>query len=198
MATEHRTHNQTAPERREAVIDAAITEFAERGLHGTATEDIARRAGISQPYIFRLFGTKKDLFLAAANRVCDRITAMFEQAASQAEADGVDVLEAMGTSFYQLIADREELLMMLHSFAAGADLEVQAVVRTRYEDLFEWVKRRAGIDGPAARGFFATGMLMSVARAMDAPRILGVPDWETLGRAGCPRMGITYPSTESE
>ena len=198
MATEQRTHNQTAPERREAVIGAAITEFAERGLHGTATEDIARRAGISQPYIFRLFGTKKDLFLAAANRVCDRIIAMFEQAATQAEADGVDVLDAMGASFYQLLTDREELLMMLHSFAAGADPEVQAVVRARYEDLFEWVKRRAGIDDPAARGFFAIGMLLSVVRAMDAPRILGFPDWEAFSRIDCPAMQLTFPFTQVE
>ena len=198
MLTEQRTHNQTAPERREAVIDAAITEFAERGLHGTATEDIARRAGISQPYIFRLFGTKKELFLAAANRVCDRITAMFDQAASQAEADGGNVLEAMAESFNQLLTDREELLMMLHSFAAGADPEVQAVVRARYEDLFERVKRRAGIDDSVARGFFAIGMLLSVVRAMDAPRILGFPDWEAFSRGDCPTMQITYPFIPTE
>ena len=193
MRTAQRTHNQTAPERRDAVIDAAITAFAERGLHGTATEDIARRAGISQPYIFRLFGTKKELFLAAANRVCDRITAMFDQAAAQAEADGGSVLEGMAVSFNQLLTDREELLMMLHSFAAGADPGVQAVVRARYEDLFEQVKRRAAIDDSAARGFFATGMLLCVARAMDAPHILGFPDWDPFSRADCPALQITYP-----
>lgn len=198
MLTAQRTHNQTAPERREAVIDAAITEFAERGLHGTATEDIARRAGISQPYIFRLFGTKKELFLAAANRSYDRINAMFDQAAAQAEADSGSVLAAMAVSFNQLLTNREELMMMLHSFAAGADPEVQAAVRARYEDLFERVKRRAGIDDSAARGFFATGMLLSVVRAMDAPSILGFPDWDAFSRADCPTLQITYPFTTTE
>ena len=62
------TTRQTAEERREAVLDAATHEFAVKGFHGASTEDIARAAGISQPYLFRLFGSKKELYLAAFAR----------------------------------------------------------------------------------------------------------------------------------
>src|SRR2546421_12654891 len=77
---------QSAEERRAAILDAAIAEFAAYGLHGTSTEAIARRVGISQPYIFRLFGTKKELFLAVMGRVYDRNAATFRGAAASRPA----------------------------------------------------------------------------------------------------------------
>src|SRR5204863_476321 len=54
---------KTADQRREEILVAAFDEFAEHGLHGTSTDVIARKAGVSQPYVFRLFGTKKELYL---------------------------------------------------------------------------------------------------------------------------------------
>src|SRR5689334_13924655 len=113
MNTMERTRNSTAAKRRETVLDAAIVEFAQKGLHGTATEDIARRAGISQPYIFRLFGTKKDLFIAAAHRICDRVSAIFAAAAS-AEGPGT-ALDRMGAAYITLLSNRVELLMLLQT-----------------------------------------------------------------------------------
>src|SRR5947208_9948128 len=71
---------RTADQRRDEVIQAAVAEFAINGLHGTSTEMIAKRIGISQPYIFRLFPSKKDLFLAAIDRCFDRVEAAFEAA----------------------------------------------------------------------------------------------------------------------
>src|SRR5437588_900079 len=72
----------TAAERKDDVLDAALIEFAERGLEGTSTEDIARRAGISQPYLSRLFGTKKELYKASVTR-CFRETLELIQRASE-------------------------------------------------------------------------------------------------------------------
>src|ERR671928_1588497 len=96
MATATR---HTAAERREAVLDAAIVEFAERGLAGTSTEDIARRAGISQPYLFRLFGTKKELFKAAAARCLRETLEMFQRAAEGKR--GEEALRAMGNAYVE-------------------------------------------------------------------------------------------------
>ena len=73
----------TAGERRADVIEAAVKAFASGGLAGTSTEDIARLAGVSQPYLFRLFGTKRDLFIAAVERAFDRIELGFEEAAGR-------------------------------------------------------------------------------------------------------------------
>jgi AcrR family transcriptional regulator len=69
------TERKSAEVRREEILEAAVKEFAYGGLHGTSTERIAQRAGISQPYLFRLFGTKKELFIAANQRCFGRVLA---------------------------------------------------------------------------------------------------------------------------
>lgn len=156
-------------------MDAAIVEFSQKGLHGTATEDIARRAGISQPYIFRLFGTKKDLFIAATHRMCDRVGAIFTEAAS-AEGAGT-ALDRMGRGFATLLLNRVELQMLLQTFAGAADPDVQAVIQRRMSALFEDARRLSGADDDAVRAFFARGMLLTVLAACDLPQILGAASW---------------------
>ena len=102
------TARKTAAERRETVLDAAIVEFADRGLHGASTETIARAAGISQPYVFRLFGTKKELFKATVAR-CFRETLEAFQRAAEGKR-GEEALEAMGNEYVEnLISDRTRL-----------------------------------------------------------------------------------------
>src|SRR5919108_2189133 len=95
----------SAAERRDAILEVAASEFAIGGLHGTSTEAIAARAGISQPYLFRLFGTKKGLFLACVEQCFDRTQGTF-RAAAEADESG-NPLEAMGTAYVALLADRE-------------------------------------------------------------------------------------------
>src|SRR3954447_11117347 len=87
----------SAVERREDVIEAAMVEFAERGFEGASTEDIARRAGISQPYLFRLFGTKKELFKASVARCLRETLEMFQRAAEGKR--GSEALEAIGLAY---------------------------------------------------------------------------------------------------
>ena len=155
-----------AAERREAIIEAAMTEFARGGLHGTATEDIARRAGITQPYVFRLFGTKKALYLETIERGFDRIQRNFEAAAatvSEPEAK----LQAMGEAYGPLLRARSLLLGQMHSYADCSDPEVRAVVRRRYGALWEWVERTSGAAPEDVRLFFSKGMLLNVIAAMD-------------------------------
>jgi len=166
---------QTAEERREAILDAAIVEFALYGLHGAATEAIARRVGISQPYVFRLFGTKKELFLAALERVYERITTTFTDAA--AATDG-DVLAAMGHSYKALLDRRDELFLLLQAFAASNDPDVRAVAHDRYAALYATVARISGADAESLRHFFAYGMLCTVAAAIDLPLLMGKPQEE--------------------
>ena len=71
----------TADERRAEITAAAAIEFGRRGLEGATTDRIAERAGVSQPYVVRLFGTKKALFLSVANRAFERIAAAFRASA---------------------------------------------------------------------------------------------------------------------
>src|SRR5437870_11064570 len=111
---------KTKEERREEILDAALEEFAARGLHGASTEDIARRAGISQPYIFRLFGTKKELFKATVSR-CFRETLEIFQRAAEGKR-GEEALKAMGDAYIEkLLGDRTRLRAQMQAYAACND-----------------------------------------------------------------------------
>ena len=155
----------TAGKRREEILDAALYEFAARGLHGTSTEDIARRAGISQPYVFRLFGTKKDLFLAGCERCMHETLEAMRDAAIGKE--GESALEAMGQAYLALLADDPRRLMLqLHMYAACDDEDVQRVAREGYGKLVEFVERASGADPGEVTRFFAKGMLINVVAAL--------------------------------
>ena len=108
-----------AAERREMVLEAAVTEFAAGGLAGTSTEEVARRAGISQPYLFRLFPTKKALFLALVERCFRRVEDTFTAAAGDLTGD--EAMTAMADSYTRLLDDRTLLLLQMQIYAACGD-----------------------------------------------------------------------------
>jgi len=162
----------TASERRTAVLAAAITEFARSGYAGTSTDSIASRAGISQPYLFRLFGTKKELFIATYELVSDRIIAAMTRAGTGLE--GQEAQEAMGAAYGELLQDPELLQVQLHGFAAApGDPEIAATCRRTFEVLWHLVHERTGISDHEITHFFSMGMMMNVMSAID---LLSVSD----------------------
>jgi AcrR family transcriptional regulator len=155
----------TAAARRDEVLDAALVEFADHGFEGASTEDIARRAGISQPYLFRLFGTKKELFKAAVARCLRETLELFQRAAEGKR--GEDALKAIGQAYQQqLEEDRTRLRAQMQAYAACDDPEIRDVVRAGYGDLVAYVRRVSGADWPTVWGFFSTGMLLNVLASM--------------------------------
>src|SRR5215472_9156971 len=154
-----------AAERREIVLDAAAIEFAAHGMAGTSTEDVARRAGISQPYLFRLFPTKKALFIELIGRCFRRVQDTFTAAAG--ELTGEDALTAMADSYERLLDDRILLLLQMQAYAACDDPEIRAATRAGFKRLWELVERLTGLPFRTVVEFFAAGMLMNVAAAMD-------------------------------
>ncbi len=161
----------TAEARREEVLEAALTVFAQRGLYGTPTLDIARAAGISQAYLFRLFPTKTELFVAIVERSCARVYETFAAAAAQARAAGVDVMCVMGTAYQGLIRDRELLLTQLQGHAAAGEPEVRDALRRGFARLLELVERETGAAPEEIQRFFAMGMLLNVIAAMEADQL---------------------------
>lgn len=160
----HARHvRSSAQERREEILAAAIAEFARFGLYGTSVDAIAKRLDISQPYVFRLFGTKKQLFVAAAVRVCDRIGRAFAEAAKE---NPKQPLAAMGKAYARLLESRSELLVLLQAFAASEDEEVRVPVARRYMELWQSVAAISGASDAEIRGFFASGMGMTVGTAL--------------------------------
>ena len=157
---------QTADERRTAVLAAAISEFARSGYYGTSTDAIAVRAGISQPYLFRLFGTKKDLFVATFDLVGDRIINELTRVSEGLE--GEEAQAAMGAAYLQLMQDPDLLQVQLHGFAAApADPDIARSCRRTFEVLQEvFFERTHGSDEDLQK-FFAMGMLINVMAAID-------------------------------
>jgi AcrR family transcriptional regulator len=159
------TTRSTAAARRDEVLDAAVIEFADHGFEGASTEDIARRAGISQPYLFRLFGTKKELFKASVARCLRETLEMFQRAAEGKR--GEDALHAIGQAYQkQLEEDRTRLRAQMQAYAACDDPEIRDVVRAGFGDLVAYVRRVSGADWPTVWGFFSTGMLLNVLASM--------------------------------
>jgi AcrR family transcriptional regulator len=156
----------TASERRTAVLAAAITEFARSGYAGTSTDAIAARAGISQPYLFRLFGTKKGLFIATYELVSDRIIAAMTRAGTGIE--GEVAMAAMGEAYTELLQDPEVLQVQLHGFAAApGDPDIAATCRRTFEVLWHLVHERTQLDDDELLRFFSMGMMMNVMSAID-------------------------------
>ena len=180
-----------AAERRDALTEAALHEFAHGGLHGTPVDRIARRVGVAQPYVFSLFGSKRELFLAAVERNVQMIAATFTRAAKdytpeQVEPGG-DVLHAMGQAYVELLQDRDHLLLQHHSYAACDDEVIRDRVRAGYAGLVAHVERLAR-DAAARYGepaptderideFFRYGMWMNVAAAMGVEDISAGCEW---------------------
>src|SRR4051812_4576850 len=133
----------SAERRRELVLDAARAEFGHGGYDATTTEAIARRVGGSQPYLFRLFPSKKAIFLATVNHCFDQLDTMFETCA--AGRTGEDALVAMGTAYNALLDDRTVLQLQLQMWAmACRDDEVRALTRTRMARLWQSAERLSG------------------------------------------------------
>ena len=162
--TEKSGIRMSADERRAAILAAAIPAFADGGYAGTSTEEIARAAGISQPYLFRLFGTKKGLFIAVLEHCWDRVTHIFDRAADGLEGEAV--LAAMGDAYLEELKDADLLLVQFHGYAASSDEEIRDHVARRFSELTELVRSRSGVDQEHVQQFFATGMLLNVIAAL--------------------------------
>ncbi|QZN87562.1 TetR/AcrR family transcriptional regulator [Cellulomonas sp. C5510] len=151
--------------RREQILAAAMTVFAEGGYAGTTTDQVARAAGVSQPYVVRLFGSKQRLFLelyrSATGRVLEAMAAV---------APGPDAVERTGRASMELMADRDLLRVLMHGFTSD-DAEVGQLARHTLGEVFRLFRARVGADVPdadeTARRFVADGMLFNVLLSSD-------------------------------
>jgi AcrR family transcriptional regulator len=158
------TGRKTAEERREEILEAALTEFADHGFEGASTDVIAREVGISQPYLFRLFGTKKGLYLASAERCLSDTYETFRAASEGLSGD--EALEAIGMAYKQMIAeDPRRLQAQMQGYAAADDAEIREVMRTGFGRLVELAESK-GASGERVVKFFAIGMLINVMTSM--------------------------------
>ena len=159
------TKKMTADERRAQILKIAAEEFAVGGLHGTSTEAIARQAGITQTYIFRLFGSKKNLFIQVVTAAFDQFTDGMRTAA--ATSTGLEALSAMGLTYDAMLADRTVLLLQLQGFAAASEPEVREAVRASFDRMWHTVSDTTGLDPVTVKTFLAFGMLLNNGAALE-------------------------------
>ena len=172
-ATEQKSTRQRVPaaERRDALIEAAVHEFAHGGLYGTPVDRIARQVGVAQPYVFSLFSSKRELFLAAVERCFERLAELFTRAAAEFDPatapPDVDVLKAMGNAYVDLLDSNRDYLMLQHqAYAACDDHTVRDRVRACYARLVAHVEALADAEPERIDEFFRYGMWLNVAAAM--------------------------------
>jgi AcrR family transcriptional regulator len=171
-----------ASERRDALIEAAVHEFARGGLHGTPVERIARRVGVTQPYVFSLFAGKRELFLAAVERCFADVEELFAQAAADFDPTMVqpdeDVLSVMGRAYVESLTTRREHLMLQHqAYAACDDDVIREHVRRAYAHLVEHVRTLSGASSERLDEFFRYGMWLNVAAAMGVEDLSAGCEW---------------------
>ncbi|MFH7337844.1 TetR/AcrR family transcriptional regulator [Streptomyces hygroscopicus] len=173
----------SAEERRESVVRAAMEEFGRGGYYGTSTEAIAKRVGVSQPYLFRLFPGKRAIFLAAAERCVEDTIRMFEEATEGLEGEAA--LHAMAAAYTKALVEQPSRLMMqmqMYLAVAAAeeegDREFGEAVRAGWTRLWDTVHLPLGADVGGTTEFMAYGMLINCLVAMGFPRDHRV--WEGL------------------
>lgn len=163
-----KAQRSSSQERREQLVAAAVSEFATNGFHATSTTAIAKRAGISQPYVYALFPSKRDLFLAANAEVKERIRGAFAEAARGLETSE-ERLDAMGEAYVELLANREEIMFQHQANAAAGDPELRDPIRREFMTLFDDIGRLSGASEEEVWDFMAAGMLLNVIAALDLP-----------------------------
>lgn len=185
-----------AAERRDALIEAAVQEFASSGLHGTPVDRIARRVGVAQPYVFSLFPSKRDLFIAAVERGFEKVSENFTRSAAEfdpAVADpGATVLTAMGKGYVAMLASERPVLMLQHQAYASCDDElIRERVRHAYARLVIHVEQLSGASSEEIDEFLRYGMWLNVAAAMGVEDLSAGCEWVRAEFRAGPTAGAT-------
>lgn len=160
--------------RKAEIISAAIEVFAEVGYYRATTAQVAERAGISQPYVFRFFATKEALLLAALEASWTRIADSFRKVVASASAER---MEAELIESYEHILEqyRNEMLLQMQAQTIREEA-IREAMRSGFAEIRDMVLqafRDAGMNRAEERTmlFLARGMLCNVAVALDMPEL---------------------------
>ncbi|MFI6868114.1 TetR/AcrR family transcriptional regulator [Nocardia sp. NPDC050406] len=177
----------TSDLRREAVVDAAITEFARTGYHGTPINTVAAKAGISPAYVFKLFPSKVELFVAALDRCFELVEGALAKGAARAAANDPEaVLHEMGGAYAELIADNRLLMVQVHAQSATAVPDIAEALRRGLARVTDYAKTRSGAADEQVQRFIAYGQLCHLITTLEL-------DGHAGGWAGILTAGIRHP-----
>lgn len=164
-----------AADRRILILEAAQEEYGRGGMHATSVEVIADRAGVSQPYIFRLFGTKNDLMAAVIEHHTAKLRQAFRSAVEQRDAES-SPLQAMALAYLGFMEeDVNSLRCQLHTWAAASDPAIKDVAQRTYREIWEDIAELSGATADEIRDFMGHGMLLTVLASLDLTDLFGDP-----------------------
>jgi len=155
-------------ERRADVIEAALVEFGKRGYEGTSTSVIAERAGIQQPYIYAIFESKTDLFLACHEALNERLLAVFRQQANEGVSPA-ERLDLMRGAYRRLLEDEAWAQCQFQVLAAGGNRKLRRPIRKGFDRLFRQTVEISGAGEPEVARFFAATTMLSAMTALGEP-----------------------------
>lgn len=158
----------SSEERRRQILVAALAVFGARGYEGATTDEVARAAGVSQPYVVRLFGSKENLFLAALDDALSRLLAAFRAALAADDAPHEAEItpekaagKRIGEAYVDLIEVRGLHQTLAHAYLLGSHPAIGAAARRGFATVWRFFRDEMGLDADEARTFMAEGMLIS-------------------------------------
>jgi AcrR family transcriptional regulator len=151
----------SSEQRREQIVTAAIAVFGARGYEGTTTDDVARTAGVSQPYVVRLFRSKENLFLAAMQFSFDELMSVFRETLAD-QTDERPISKRIGEAYVDLLNTRGLHQTLSHAWLLGGHPVIGPAARRCFAQVWQFFRDEAGFDADQARMFLAEGMLINV------------------------------------
>lgn len=164
----------SASERRASILSAAALVFGAHGYVGTTTDQIARAAGISQPYVVRMFGTKERLFMEVLEVARAALVEGFRKAIADHAADpSRTVVDRLGEAYLELTVRGTVHQVLMQAFVLGAEPEIGRKAREGVLGIWRLLRDEAGLDLEAATDFFARGMLINMLLGTGMPMLAG-------------------------
>lgn len=151
----------SSDERRRQILVAALAVFGTRGYEGATTDEVARAAAVSQPYVVRLFGSKENLFLATIEDALTRLLAAFRAALAADEGDDLPAAKRIGQAYVDLIEVRGLHQTLAHAYLLGSNPVIGAAARRGFAAVWRFFREEMGLEADEARAFMAEGMLIS-------------------------------------
>ncbi|GLW07260.1 hypothetical protein Misp01_23900 [Microtetraspora sp. NBRC 13810] len=154
------------------MLAAAVRAFAARGYYGTTTADVAKGAGISQAYVYRLFPDKEALFVAVVEHCLRLIRERLGEGVARARStEPGAVLAAMAEGYARLVNDRDALMVLMHATCATSEPPIRDAVQGLYSRLVEYVRSVSGASEEDVQAFFARGFLCNATVAIGATEV---------------------------
>ena len=142
----------TAAERREQLIEVARGLFAERGLDGSAVEEVAHRAAVSKPVVYEHFGGKEGLYAVVVDREVTLLLAMMRE--SLTAGTSRELLEQAAVALLDYIEQHPEgFRILVRDSPIGTTASFQSIigdVATRVEGILVDAFTRRGLDPKTA------------------------------------------------